>query len=66
MLIKSVITGIQTGLYENAYIVRAVGAEEAVVIDPGDGLQQIVAELEKSGLSISHILLTHGHADHLA
>ncbi|MEA5003963.1 MAG: MBL fold metallo-hydrolase [Christensenella sp.] len=66
MLIEAVITGRESGLFENCYIVRADGADEAVVIDPGEGAQEIIRQLDKLGLGVSHILLTHGHADHIA
>ena len=66
MLIDPGITGRESGLFENCYIVRAEGGNEAVVIDPGEGAQEIIRQLDKLNLGVSHILLTHGHADHIA
>ncbi|MEA4853560.1 MAG: MBL fold metallo-hydrolase [Christensenella sp.] len=66
MLIDTVITGRETGLFENCYIVRADDSSDAVVIDPGDGYDAILRQIEKQGLTVSYILLTHGHADHIA
>lgn len=66
MLIDTVITGRESGLFENCYIVRNAGESSAAVIDPGDGEQAIMTQLDKLGLGVSHILLTHGHADHMA
>ncbi|MCL2209507.1 MAG: MBL fold metallo-hydrolase [Treponema sp.] len=37
----------------------------AIVIDPGDEADAIISSLEKSGLSLMYILLTHGHFDHI-
>ncbi len=66
MLIDTVVTGRESGLFENCYIVRENNASDAVVIDPGEGAQDIVRQLEKQELGVSYILLTHGHADHIA
>lgn len=51
---------------ENAFIVRLEGRQDCVVVDPGFDADQIIAELEKHGLSPAAILNTHGHADHIA
>lgn len=43
--------------------------EKAVLVDPGNGSKrhrELKRELRKLGLEISHILATHGHADHVA
>lgn len=37
----------------------------AAIIDPGDEPQRILAAVAKAGLQVSHILLTHGHLDHI-
>ncbi len=47
----------------NCYIV-GTGNGEAVVIDPADEGERILAEAESAGLTIKKILLTHGHFDH--
>ena len=49
---------------ENAYLVFAPGADEAVLIDPGDGLAALRQALAASGRKFGAILLTHGHFDH--
>ncbi len=50
----------------NCYVVAADAGGPCVVIDPGvgarDGVAQVVAE---HGLSIAGVLLTHGHIDHV-
>lgn len=39
---------------------------EAIVIDPGDEIDRIVAELEARGLRVKAIVVTHAHIDHVA
>jgi hydroxyacylglutathione hydrolase len=39
---------------------------EAIVIDPGDEVERIVSELEKRGLKVTSIVITHAHIDHVA
>lgn len=51
---------------ENTLLVRRDGAAECVVVDPGFEPQRIVTALERLKLNPVLILLTHGHADHIA
>lgn len=49
-------------------ISRVVGCEEtrrAVCVDPGDDAGRIVAALERHGLELQSIALTHAHMDHV-
>jgi glyoxylase-like metal-dependent hydrolase (beta-lactamase superfamily II) len=39
---------------------------EAIVIDPGDEIERIVAELDARGLKVKAIVITHAHIDHVA
>jgi glyoxylase-like metal-dependent hydrolase (beta-lactamase superfamily II) len=48
----------------NCYILCAEGAREGLLIDPGDNAGVILRELEKLGIKLKYILLTHGHPDH--
>ena len=48
----------------NSYIVFREGSATCAVIDPADGMR-IYDRLQKEGLSCTHILLTHGHFDHV-
>jgi hydroxyacylglutathione hydrolase len=51
---------------ENAYIVRADGeSERAVMVDPGDEPQRLLAAVEQMGVQIEAILITHCHFDHI-
>lgn len=63
MEIITVLTGL---LEENTYIVYADDEKDAAVIDPGDDANRIIAALRERGLNLTDILLTHGHADHMA
>src|SRR5579859_5733176 len=40
-------------------------SHEAVVIDPGDEIQRILAILEKHQLKVKAIVITHAHIDHI-
>ena len=60
MKVTTVVVGM---LEENCYIVS--GEKSSVVIDPGDDADVIIHETNKIALPVSHILLTHGHADHI-
>jgi hydroxyacylglutathione hydrolase len=50
---------------ENAYIVRNAGSERALLIDPGDEPQRLLDAIERLGVSIEAILITHCHFDHI-
>ena len=41
-------------------------SHEAIVIDPGDDLDDIYAILDKHGLTVKAIVVTHAHIDHVA
>ncbi len=38
---------------------------EAMVVDPGDDIPQVLAVLEKHGLRLTSIVITHAHIDHI-
>src|SRR6516165_12614754 len=38
---------------------------EAIVIDPGDDIYEIEAILERHGLRVTAIVITHAHIDHI-
>lgn len=48
----------------NAYILHSDESDACVAVDPAEAAP-IQAYLTKKGLSLSHILLTHGHFDHI-
>jgi glyoxylase-like metal-dependent hydrolase (beta-lactamase superfamily II) len=54
------------GLDENAYIAYKEGSDKAFVVDPGGDASLILAQLDENGIEdVTHILLTHGHFDHI-
>ncbi|NNU76455.1 MBL fold metallo-hydrolase [Clostridium estertheticum] len=61
MEIKKVIAGIYGA---NCYIVMDKNTGEAVVIDPGGDVDDIVKVINNMGAKVKYILLTHGHVDH--
>lgn len=50
---------------ENCYIVTHLPSAERVLIDPGDSAESILEALGADGARPGHILLTHGHHDHV-
>jgi glyoxylase-like metal-dependent hydrolase (beta-lactamase superfamily II) len=51
--------------FKNGYIAGCAQTREAVLIDPGDEVQSLLAFAEQRALTIRHILLTHAHIDHV-
>jgi hydroxyacylglutathione hydrolase len=50
---------------ENTYVVREPGAAAALLIDPGDEPERLIAGVDALGVSVEAILLTHTHIDHI-
>lgn len=50
----------------NCHLVYSTASKTGVIIDPGDEIPTIAARIQQLDLSITHILLTHGHIDHVA
>ena len=51
---------------ENSYIVRASADERrAVIVDPGEEADRLLAAAESLGVEIEAILITHCHFDHI-
>jgi glyoxylase-like metal-dependent hydrolase (beta-lactamase superfamily II) len=50
---------------ENCFIVRREGADRALVVDPGEEPERILAEIEQTGAAVEAILITHCHFDHV-
>lgn len=51
---------------ENTYVLWREGGGDCIVVDPGMEPDKIFALLDEHGLTPTAILLTHGHADHIA
>jgi glyoxylase-like metal-dependent hydrolase (beta-lactamase superfamily II) len=50
---------------ENCFIARRDGAREAIVVDPGDEPERLLAAIDALGVEVAAILLTHTHFDHV-
>ena len=50
----------------NCSILGDETSREAIVVDPGDDISRIVAELSKHQLTLKQIVITHAHIDHIA
>lgn len=56
----------QSGGFENyCYIVTDTATRTALIVDPSWELSKITARLEQLGVSLTAILLTHSHFDHV-
>jgi len=53
-----------TPFEQNCTIFWCEKTRRAAVIDPGGDIDRILGELEREGLSLEKILVTHGHIDH--
>ncbi len=63
---KIVIRGYVIGMIQtNVWVLHREDAHEAVVVDPADYGKELGEALEKEGLTVKAILLTHGHFDHI-
>jgi len=49
-----------------AYVVGDPITGDALVIDPADNINGIIAEAKKNKLQINYIVNTHGHVDHIS
>jgi glyoxylase-like metal-dependent hydrolase (beta-lactamase superfamily II) len=52
-------------IQENAYIVAPAGSSRAVIVDPGDEAERLLAAARDLGVEIEAILVTHCHFDHI-
>jgi glyoxylase-like metal-dependent hydrolase (beta-lactamase superfamily II) len=53
-----------TPFAQNCSVIWDESTREAAVVDPGGDLDEIKAVLEREGLTLTKILLTHAHIDH--
>ena len=49
----------------NCSVIGDEGTREAMVIDPGDEIERVLAAVEKHGLKVTQIVVTHAHIDHV-
>jgi hydroxyacylglutathione hydrolase len=63
MIIESAAVG---PFFKNGYVVGCETTREAVFIDPGDEVDELLAFLARERLMARAILLTHAHVDHVS
>ncbi|MDK2835588.1 MAG: hydroxyacylglutathione hydrolase [Thermosediminibacterales bacterium] len=57
---------IPVGAYQaNCYIIGCEKTQKGLVIDPGAEAKRIIQHIDKLGLKVEQIVLTHGHIDHI-
>ena len=51
---------------KNGFVVGCERTHDAVLIDPGDDVDQLLAAVRDRELEVQYILLTHAHLDHIS
>jgi len=51
--------------HKNGFVVGCERTREAVVVDPGDEVDELLAVVTNHRLRVLHVLLTHAHIDHI-
>lgn len=61
-----IVACVTTGMFEeNCFLYACPQTRKAVIIDPGDGAEQIIETIQELNLVPEYILNTHGHIDHI-
>lgn len=63
MILQSAAVG---PFFKNGYIAGCERTRQAVIIDPGDEVDELLAFVAAEQLHVTHILLTHAHVDHVS
>jgi hydroxyacylglutathione hydrolase len=63
MLLESAAVG---PFFKNGYVAACERTRSAVFIDPGDEVDQLLDFIRREQLTVTHILLTHAHVDHVS
>jgi len=50
---------------ENCFLLRKESSDRALIVDPGEEPDRILAAVEEMGVTVDAILLTHCHFDHI-
>ncbi|HEY6032115.1 MAG TPA: MBL fold metallo-hydrolase [Gaiellaceae bacterium] len=61
-----IVRSMDPGWLSNAYLVADEPGGTAVFVDSGAPLEPLHAAVERERLTVTHLLVTHGHADHVA
>ncbi len=51
---------------QNVYVLVGPSGKRAVLFDPGFGIEEVLAFLDRRGLALDLVVNTHGHLDHVA
>ncbi len=62
IIIQKYVVGIE---YTNVYFLHKEGSGETVLVDPADHGDALADAMEKQGLHVCAVLLTHAHFDHI-
>lgn len=52
--------------FKNGFVLGCEETREAVLIDPGDEVDELLEVIERRDLTVRHLLLTHAHVDHVS
>ena len=63
MILESAAVG---PFFKNGFVVGCERTRQAIFIDPGDEVDQLLDYITQQQLTVAHILLTHGHVDHVS
>ena len=63
MILESAAVG---PFFKNGYVVGCERTRQAVFIDPGDEVDELLAFIAAEQLQVAYILLTHAHVDHVS
>lgn len=58
-------THVAPPFYKNGFLIGCEETREAVVLDPGDEIEDVIRAVAASGLEVKYVLLTHAHLDHI-
>ena len=56
---------LDVGMEVNCYVLKCKTTGDGAIIDAGGGARQILDLVDRMGIRVNHILLTHGHGDHV-
>jgi len=63
MILESAAVG---PFFKNGYVVGCERTKQAIYIDPGDEVEELLAFIAAAELNVAYILLTHAHVDHVS
>jgi len=52
-------------IQENCFLFRRDGSDRALIVDPGEEADRLLAAIDELGVTLDGILLTHTHFDHV-